>query len=90
MFSLTTPFDVQVELKAFIKASRQNLKWSVAALAQKSGVPNATIRKFESTGNISLRQFLMLYDAVGQLDDLHKLTKVTSAPKSISEVLSNA
>jgi transcriptional regulator with XRE-family HTH domain len=90
MLSLTTPYDVQLDLKEFIKTSRKNQKLTVEALAIKSGVPNSTIRKFESTGNISLRQFLMIYDAVCQLDDLQKLTRVVSTPKSIQEVLNNA
>lgn len=62
----------------------------MATLAQLSGVPNSTIRKFESSGYISLRQFLMIYDAVAKLDDLHQLTQVTAAPKTIQEVLDNA
>jgi transcriptional regulator with XRE-family HTH domain len=90
MLSLTTPYDVQIALKEFIKTSRKNQQLTIAVLAQTSGVPNSTIRKFEATGNISLRQFLMLYDAIGKLDDLHRLTKITPAPKSIREVLGHA
>ena len=61
MLSLHTAFDVQLELKDFIKQRRKQQKLSVEALAQCSGVPYSTIRKFENTGNISLRQFLMFF-----------------------------
>lgn len=90
MLSLTTPYDVQLAFKDFVRASRKNQKMTVATLAQLSGVPNSTIRKFESSGHISLRQFLMIYDAIAKLDDLHQLTKVTAIPNTIQEVLDNA
>lgn len=91
MLSLHTAFDVQVELKESIKRARKHQKLSVEALAKQSGVPYSTIRKFESTGNISLRQFLMLVEVVGDLKQLRALTQPqASEPASIDEVLKNA
>lgn len=91
MLSLHTAFDVQLELKDFIKQRRKQQKLSVEALAECSGVPYSTIRKFENTGNISLRQFLMLLESVGSLNDIHNLTKPSNQePTSIEEVLRNA
>ncbi|MBP2846120.1 helix-turn-helix transcriptional regulator [Dickeya oryzae] len=69
---------------------RKHRKLSVDALARQSGVPNSTIRKFEATGNISLRQFLMLYEVLGNLNDLNAFTSQVHAPTSIEEVLKNA
>lgn len=90
MLSLNTPYDIQLDLKRHLKAVRKSRKLSVDALARLSGVPNSTIRKFESTGNISLRQFLMLYDALGNLSDFSQLTEKTHTPHSIEGVLRNA
>ncbi|MEZ9368134.1 transcriptional regulator [Shewanella sp. 10N.286.51.B2] len=91
MLSLYTAFDVQMELRDFISQSRKLKKLSVEELSTRSGVPYGTIRKFESTGNISLRQFLMLYEAIGDLNKVRALTKPSSAqPTSIEEVLKNA
>ncbi|MCE9680069.1 helix-turn-helix domain-containing protein [Shewanella sp. AS1] len=91
MLDLYTAFDVQIELRDFISQSRKQKKWSVEELSTRSGVPYGTIRKFETTGNISLRQFLMLYEAVGELKKIRTLTKVESEqPSSIEEVLKNA
>ncbi|MBB1581538.1 helix-turn-helix domain-containing protein [Serratia sp. OS31] len=90
MISLHTPYDTQLALQGFLKQLRKNRKLSVTALAKASGVPNSTIRKFEASGNISLRQFLMLYDALGNLNELHQLTKSQNRPQTIEEVLKNA
>ncbi|WNJ95922.1 helix-turn-helix transcriptional regulator [Vibrio ruber] len=91
MLSLYTAYDVQLELKTFIKQSRKQQKLTVEALAKRSGVPYSTIRKFESSGNISLRQFLMLFEAVGDLSQIRALTQTNqSEPKSIDEVLKDA
>lgn len=91
MLSLYTAFDVQLELKEFIKQARKQQRLSVEALAKQSGVPYSTIRKFESTGNISLRQFLMLFEVLGDIKQLHDLTQPnTSEPTTIDEVLKNA
>ncbi|OTA21199.1 transcriptional regulator [Xenorhabdus beddingii] len=91
MFSLYTAADVQHELKDFIKRQRKQQKVSVEDFANRSGVPYSTIRKFERTGNISLRQFLMLLEAIDELHPLHDLTKERQRePTTIAEVLKNA
>ncbi|CAH7266150.1 HTH cro/C1-type domain-containing protein [Vibrio chagasii] len=88
MLSLYTAYDLQIELKEFIKSARKKDKLSVQKLADLSSVPYATIRKFESSGNISLRQFLMLYETVGDLRKVKELTKSHGHGfKSIEDVL---
>lgn len=83
MLSLHTAYDVQLELKEFLKQERKKQKLSVAKLAERSSVPYSTIRKFESSGNISLRQLLMLSEALGNLTDIHNLTKQSTNPKAL-------
>ncbi|CDH02035.1 helix-turn-helix domain-containing protein [Xenorhabdus bovienii] len=91
MLSLYTAYDVQHELRDFIKRQRKQQKITVEVLSKRSGVPYSTIRKFERTGNISLRQFLMLLEAIGELNPLHQLTKERKQePITIAEVLKNA
>lgn len=88
MLTLYTSYDLQMELKAFVKSAREKDKLSVKKLAELSGVPYATIRKFESTGNISLRQFLQIVEVVGDLQKLKDLTKPSEPEfKSIEDVL---
>lgn len=88
LLSLLTPTDVQEQLVAAVKARRRAKKWSRQTLAERSSVPASTIKKFETTGQISLRQFILLWQAVDQLENLISLTKEAEAmPVSINEVL---
>lgn len=88
MLTLYTSHDLQMELKAFVKSARKKDKLSVQKLATLSGVPYATIRKFESTGNISLRQFLQIFEVLGDLKKLKELTKSSESEfKTIDDVL---
>lgn len=88
MLSLYTAYDLQMELKEFIRSARKKDKLSVQKMADLSGVPYATIRKFESTGNISLRQFLQIFEVLGDLKKLKELTKSSESEfKTIDDVL---
>ncbi len=74
LLSLLSPQDVQQQLAAAFKHARLELKgWKRATLAERSGVPSATIKRFENTGEISLRQLLMLAHALGQLEAFDQL-----------------
>lgn len=81
MLSLLSSFDLQLGLSRFVKATGQAKGFSVQAISEKTGVANSTIRKFENTGVVSLRQFLMIYAAVGKLADLQQLTQKGNIPK---------
>jgi predicted transcriptional regulator len=91
MLSLLSSTDVQLALRDQIKHQRKALKLSRNALAERSTVPAPTIKRFEITGQISLRQFLLLWQTVDDLNRLHQLTrpasKVDKMPVSIEEVL---
>ena len=86
--SLVSPADVQEQLSAAIKRQRKALKLSREALAKTSTVPASTIKRFETTGQISLRQFILLWQCVDELERLAALGKAQEpAPRSIDEVL---
>jgi len=87
---LNTAYDTQLDLKEHIKQLRKAQKLSVEAISEKSGVPYGTVRKFERTGNISLRQFLMLIEALDELNQFRQFLQQEKAPKTIDEVLKNA
>jgi transcriptional regulator with XRE-family HTH domain len=82
--------DVQQAFSAHLRRLREQAKFSRETLAQRSGVPAPTIKKFELTGQISFRQLLLLWQC---LDDLHRLYDLTletkRKPMSIDEVLSD-
>ena len=82
--------DVQQELSQTIKILRKQQKLSRDALAVRSGVPASTIKKFETTSQISLRQFILLWQTVGNLGKLMNITtKETPVPKSIQDVINH-
>jgi transcriptional regulator with XRE-family HTH domain len=90
VLSLLSPFDVQLALSQFVKTTRKSQGYSVKAFCEKTGVPDSTIRQFEKTGEISLRQFLMIYSEVGKLTDIQQLTQKSHIPNSLDEVINNA
>jgi len=57
--SLTSANDVQQKLALVVRDKRKQLKLSREALAKISTVPASTIKKFETTAQISLRQFIV-------------------------------
>ena len=85
--SLTTPADVQHQLAAAMRNRRNSRQLSRVALARLSTVPVSTIKRFETTGEISLRQFILLWQCVGDLSDLTALAAEQTMPRSIEEVL---
>lgn len=88
ILSLLTPSEVQHNLAQAVRIKRKAAKLSRDVLAERSTVPAATIKKFESTGQISLRQFILLWQCLDSLDRLNQLTIPSPAvPQSIEEVL---
>jgi len=90
MVSLTliTANDVQQQLALAVRAKRKQIKLSRNALAEKSTVPASTIKKFETTGQISLRQFILLWQCVDSLESLLNISKEEPyQPTSINDVL---
>ena len=54
LLTLNSAYDVQQSLAEAVRIRRKQKKWSRQELAERSGVPAATIKHFESTGQISL------------------------------------
>lgn len=71
--ALQTPFDTQRELAARAKARRLELNISQAELAERSGVSLSSLRRFEYTGEISLRSFLEIAFVLGELKEFSRL-----------------
>jgi len=85
---LYSAHDVQTHLAEAIQQRRKALRWSRQTLAERSLVPASTIKKFETTGQISLGQFLLLWQSVDDLARIDQLCQlVETAPLSIDEVL---
>ena len=61
------PGETQRSLSASFRTARECRRHSRREASVRSGVPEGTIRRFEDTGDISLRQLLMLCDVYGSL-----------------------
>ena len=87
---LRTPWDVQTSLATAVRERRRARRLSRSALARLSTVPAATIKRFETTGQISLRQFLLLWQCVDRLDRVAALCDpIVAPPTSIDDVLAD-
>ncbi len=91
IFLLLDDNDVQKNFALHLRHLREEAKLSRDALAARSSVPAATIKKFELTGQISFRQLLLLWQSLDDLKRLYDLTQTqkrdTRLPTSIEEVL---
>ena len=86
-----TESDIQTAFAGHLRKLREEAKLSRDTLAERSTVPAPTIKKFELTGQISLRQLLLLWQSLDDLNRLYQLTIDTkekpAVPNSIEEVL---
>lgn len=71
--ALQTPHDVQMELAKRARERRLLLNITQAELAKRSGVPLASVRRFETSGEISLRSFLALALVLEELREVAEL-----------------
>ena len=81
--------DVQQALAYHLQRQRKLRGYSREALAELSTVPASTIKKFERSGQISLRQFLLLWQTLDDLQALHALTTGAArphAPQTIDDI----
>jgi transcriptional regulator with XRE-family HTH domain len=68
-----TPKEVMVLLSKNVKALRKQEKMSQMELSERSGVAYASIRKFETTGIISLESLLKICETLRRLTDFETI-----------------
>ena len=71
----STPKEIMILLSKNIIALRKQEKMSQKELSERSGVAYASIRKFESTGIISLESFLKICDTLNHLTDFESILR---------------
>lgn len=72
-FNLSTPSDVALQIAARVKARRLELNLTQEGLAARAGVKFATYRRFEQTGEISLKGLLQIGFALNALSEFDAL-----------------
>ncbi|HET6250324.1 MAG TPA: helix-turn-helix transcriptional regulator [Tepidisphaeraceae bacterium] len=71
ILALQTPADIQRALASRMREARIGQDLTQQTLARNSGVNLATLRRFERTGEVSLKHLLRLCHALGRLDDFN-------------------
>ena len=90
MYSLEpTPSEVSLELAKRLKEIRKQLKLSQANLAERSGVSLGSLKRFETSGRISLESLLKLAHLLGKLKEFENLLQVDSDLKDIEKLFTN-
>lgn len=86
MIVLKTPCAMAADAAKRFREMRKSKKVTIRLLSEKSGVPYSTIRRFESSGEIS---FLSLVKIVSVLDEDSQITALFAkkVPTSIEEVI---
>ena len=72
---VTTVESLKLELKHRYRLRRQEQKISQQALAKRSGVSYGSIRRFESSGEISLTSLLRISQSIGLIEEFNHLFK---------------
>ncbi len=60
----------QKKIAENVRERRLQMDLTQEGLAERSGVPLSTLRKFEQKGNISLESFLKLLSVIGGLEEV--------------------
>ena len=82
-----TCHEKQKEISDRLTSIRKIKRISRERLSVLSGVPYASIRRFESTGEISFASLIKIAIALRLYDDLDNLFKVSTHYQSIEDVL---
>lgn len=85
MLSINMPGDIAALLAKRLRQCRLDHNWSREELSQRSGVTVASIRRFESKGEISLTRLLQLCFTLHALDGFENVL-LTAEPTSIAEI----
>ncbi len=86
--NLKSPNDYMEDLAARLKVARLAQNLSQMGLAKRSGVSLASLKRFESTGQISLESLLRLALVLGALEDFDKLFVTSQRPRvTLDEII---
>ncbi|SMC60719.1 hypothetical protein SAMN02746065_105135 [Desulfocicer vacuolatum DSM 3385] len=85
LYSLYTPEEISQELAQKLKALRLQKRWKRSTLAIRSNVTEASLKRFEQTGKVSLENFLKLVFALDRLDEMQAILQ-PAVPNSIKEL----
>ena len=83
---LETPYEMAADAAGRFRRVRISRKVTLKELSERSGVPYSTIRRFESTGEISFVALIKIASALGEDQEITGLF-AEPVPQSIEEVI---
>ena len=83
---LQTPYEMAVDAAERFRNLRKSKNITIKELSDRSGVPYSTLRRFESTGEISFMSLVKIVSALGEDREITGLFNDVT-PKSIEEVI---
>lgn len=83
------PFDFLEEIALRHKTLRKQAGYSQSELAKRSGVSLGSLKRFETTGQISLESLLKLMELLNRLDDFDLLLKPIENLEEIEKLFSD-
>lgn len=83
---LETPYEMALDAAKRFRKVRTSKKITMKELSRRSGVPYATVRRFESMGEVSFLSLVKMASALGEDQQITGLFADT-VPQTIEEVI---
>jgi transcriptional regulator with XRE-family HTH domain len=83
------PADWMLEMAKRHKMLRKQAGFTQSELARRSGVSLGSLKRFETSGQISIQSLFLLIDVLGRLDDVDKIMKPIENMKEIERLFSD-
>ena len=83
------PADWMLEMAKRHKMLRKQAGFTQSELARRSGVSLGSLKRFETSGQISMQSLFLLIDVLGRLDDVDKILKPIENMKEIERLFSD-
>ena len=83
------PADWMLEMAKRHKMLRKQAGFTQSELARRSGVSLGSLKRFETSGQISIQSLFLLIDVLGRLDDLDTILKPFEDMKEIERLFSD-
>jgi transcriptional regulator with XRE-family HTH domain len=88
-YSITkTPLQVLLLIAERLRKLRKEAKYSQAELALRTGVSLGSLKRFETTGHISLDSLIKLANILGRMEDFESLFIIDEDLKRIEKLFS--
>ena len=83
------PADWMLEMAQRHKMLRKQAGFTQSELARRSGVSLGSLKRFETSGQISIQSLFLLIDVLGRLDDFDTILKPIENMKEIERLFND-